>query len=70
MKRPFWLLIGFLMFLVGILSLIFIMVGLKINLLSFIYGKGVFTLLIQLMLTFGGMIIVYMSQIDRDEDAE
>ncbi len=70
MKRPFWLLIGFLMFLVGILSLIFIMVGLKINLLSFIYGKGVFTLLIQLILTFGGMIIVYMSQIDRDEDAE
>lgn len=70
MKRPFWLLIGFLMFIVGILSLIFIMVGLKINLLSFIYGKGVFTLLIQLMLTFGGMIIVYMSQIDRDDDAE
>ncbi len=70
MKSPYWMLIGFLMFLTGILSLIFIMVGLKIDFLSFIYNKGIFTILIQLFLMLGGIVIVYMSRTAREEDDE
>ncbi len=71
MKNPYWMLVGFLMFLTGILSFIFLLVGLKITFLNFIYERGVFTVLFQILLLFGGMIIWYMSyraQYDEEEE--
>lgn len=73
MKNPYWMLVGFLMFMAGILSFIFLMVGLKITFLNFIYNKGIFTLLFQIFLLFGGMMILYMSyraRLDEDEEED
>lgn len=70
MKRPYWMLLGFLLFLTGILSLIFSMVGLKLTYINFIYGRGVLTLLIQITFMLGGLIILYMSRMQHDDDDE
>ena len=61
------MLAGFLMFLTGILSFIFLLVGLKITFLDFIYDRGVITTLLQVLMLFGGMIILYMSYRAQNE---
>ncbi len=69
MNRPVWTIIGFVMFAIGILSVILALVGLKFTFLNFIYNHGVITLIIQLVLLFGGMIILYVSRTsEADED--
>jgi hypothetical protein len=67
MRKPFWALIGFLMFGLGLLSLILALVGLKLTMLNWMYNHGVFSLLIQLFLLFGGIVILYVSRLDADE---
>lgn len=67
MNRPVWTIIGFVMFAIGILSVILALVGLKFTFLNFIYNHGVITLVIQLFLLFGGMIILYVSRTSEDE---
>lgn len=67
MNRPVWTIIGFVMFAIGILSVILALVGLKFTFLNFIYNHGVLTLVIQLFLLFGGMIILYVSRTSEDE---
>ncbi|HMR87648.1 MAG TPA: hypothetical protein PKD51_05820 [Saprospiraceae bacterium] len=70
MNRPVWTIIGFVMFAVGILSVILALVGLKFTFLNFIYNHGVITLVIQLFLLFGGMIILYVSRTSEEEQEE
>lgn len=70
MKNPYWMLVGFILFLLGILSVIFSLVGLKIDILSAVYGKGVWTLLFQITLIIGGIIIIYMSKLAQEDDGE
>lgn len=67
MNRPVWTIIGFVMFAIGILSVILALVGLKFTFLNFIYNHGVLTLVIQLFLLFGGMIILYVSRTSENE---
>ena len=68
MNRPVWTIIGFVMFAIGILSVILALVGLKFTFLNFIYNHGVVTLIIQLFLLFGGMIILYVSRTSEEEE--
>ncbi len=68
MNRPVWTIIGFVMFAIGILSVILALVGLKFTFLNFIYNHGVLTLVIQLFLLFGGMIILYVSRTSEEEE--
>ena len=67
MNKPLWTAIGFGMFAIGILSLILSMVGLKLSFLNFMYSHGVFTLLIQIFLLFGGMVILYVARTSEEE---
>lgn len=50
------------MFSAGLLAVIMSLVGLKISALNFIYNHGVITLIIQLILLFGGMIILFVAR--------
>lgn len=68
MNRPVWTIIGFVMFAIGMLSVILALVGLKFTFLEFIYNHGVITLMIQLFLLFGGMIIFYVSRTSEAEE--
>ena len=68
MTRPVWTIIGFVMFAVGILSVILSLVGLKFTFLNFIYNHGVITLVIQLYLLFGGMVILYVARTSGEEE--
>lgn len=68
MNRPIWTIVGFVMFAIGILSVILALVGLKFTFLNFIYNHGVITLIIQLFLLFGGMIILYVSRTSGEEE--
>ncbi|MBK8628211.1 MAG: hypothetical protein IPN86_22430 [Saprospiraceae bacterium] len=67
MKKPIWSLVGFTMFSIGILSFILSLVGLKFTLLNFMYNYGMVTVIIQLVLLFGGMIILYVARTTQDE---
>lgn len=62
MKQPVLSVVGFLMFAIGILSVILSLVGLKFTFLDFIYNHGVITIVIQLVLLFGGMILLYVAR--------
>lgn len=68
MKQPVLSVVGFLMFAIGILSVILSLVGLKFTFLDFIYNHGVITIVIQLVLLFGGMILLYVAR--TSESAE
>lgn len=62
MNKPIWSVVGFVMFAIGILSIILSLVGLKFTFLNFIYNNGIITVIIQLVLLFGGMIILYVAR--------
>lgn len=67
MNRSFLLISGFITFALGILSLILSLVGLELTLLGFIYKLGVWTVVIQLVLLFGGVILMYVSRLDEND---
>jgi hypothetical protein len=68
MKQPILSIVGFLMFAIGILSVILSLVGLKFTFLNFIYNHGVITIIIQLFMLFGGMIVLYVARTSDDND--
>lgn len=68
MNKPLLSLIGFTMFTVGILSIILLLVGLKFTFLNFMYNHGVATVIVQLVLLFGGMITLYVARTSSDDD--
>lgn len=70
MKKPMWSIIGFIMFATGILSIILSLVGLKFTFMDFIYNHGVITVIIQLILLFGGVIVLYVARTSNEENAD
>lgn len=68
MKRQIWTIFGFFLFGLGILSIIFSMVGLRITLLGAIYEMGVWSILVEILLLFAGFIILYLSRVQFSED--
>jgi hypothetical protein len=62
MNKPLFSIIGFLVFSIGLLSVIFSMVGLRFTFLSWMYNHGVATLIIQILLLFGGIVIWYVAR--------
>jgi len=66
MKKSYLSLIGFALFFFGFMSLILSLVQLKIGFLAFIDAPGrTFGLVVKLLMVFGGMIILYLSKMDR-----
>ena len=59
---------GFLLFLAGMLSLILSLVGLEWTPVAFIYGKGVWTLVMQVILLFGGIIMMYVARLEEEAE--
>ncbi|MCE2789307.1 MAG: hypothetical protein LW630_05280 [Saprospiraceae bacterium] len=70
MNRQFSTILGFILFGLGILSIIFSMVGLRITLLGAIYELGVWSILLEILLLFAGFIILYMSRVNFSEGDE
>jgi hypothetical protein len=68
MNKPLWSVIGFVLFAIGVLSVILSMVGLKFTFMGFIYNHGIITTIIQLSMLFGGMIILYVARTAEEED--
>ncbi|MBK9581130.1 MAG: hypothetical protein IPO48_04190 [Saprospiraceae bacterium] len=68
MKRPYLTLVGFIIFSLGILSLILSLVGLNFTFLNFIYNHGVLTVICQLLMLFGGMVIMYVSRVSDETE--
>ncbi len=66
--RPYLSIIGFVLFALGVLSVVMSMVGLKLTILDPIYKMGIWTVVLQVILIFGGMIMLYISRIDVDEE--
>jgi hypothetical protein len=67
MNKPIWTLVGFIIFCLGVLSLILSMVGLRFSFLSFIYDHGVLSLVIQVLAMFAGIVIMYVSRVSDEE---
>lgn len=62
-RNSILLIIGFLLFLFGFISLVLTLIGLRITFLSWIddFGSGT-GLVIRLVMIFGGIIIVYLTR--------
>jgi len=67
MKSPSLSVIGFIIFALGILSVILSLVGLKFTFLSFIYNHGVLSVIIQIVMIFGGLAMLYVARTSEDE---
>lgn len=67
MQRPYLTLIGFVFFALGVLSIILSLVGLKIDALKWIYGYGIWTVVVQLILLFVGIIMMYVSRVSEED---
>jgi hypothetical protein len=63
------LIIGFILFFLGALSIILSIVGLKLDILSFLNKVGTgFAFLVQIILLFGGVAMIYVAKnIDRED---
>jgi hypothetical protein len=63
MKQSYTLILGFIFFFLGAISIILSLVGLKLDLLGILYNIGPgFALLIHLILMFGGICLIYYSK--------
>jgi hypothetical protein len=67
-NRPLWAVAGFLLFALGILSLILSLVGLRFSFFSFMDGHSIWSVLFQLLLLFGGMGILYVARTTDSEE--
>jgi len=63
MKKGYLTLLGFAMLVVGFLSILFAMVGLRFTFMKMLndVGQG-FSLVVYLVLIFGGIIVMYVSK--------
>ncbi len=66
-NRPFWTVIGFVMFTIGIISLILSLVGLRFTFLSFLHNYSLGYTIFVLTLLFGGMVILYVARTEIEE---
>ncbi len=75
MKQNTLLIAGFLCFFMGAISIILVLVGLKLDILGFLYNIGSgFAFLVFLVLLFGGVCMIYISKnksrLEAEEDEE
>ncbi|MBK8700993.1 MAG: hypothetical protein IPN29_16235 [Saprospiraceae bacterium] len=71
MKKNLLTLLGFGMFVLGALSLILSLVGLKLDMLGFLYkAGGGFALLIHLVMIFGGIALMFVARAETETDTE
>lgn len=67
MKSPGLSVLGFIIFALGFLSVILSLVGLKFTFLSFISNLGVITLVLQIVMIFGGLALLYVARTSEEE---
>lgn len=67
MNKPIWTLVGFVIFCIGVLSLILSLVGLRFTFLGFMYDHGVLSLVIQVVAMFAGIVIMYVSRVPEED---
>lgn len=68
MNKGVFTLIGYLLFLIGMLSLILSLIGLKLSFLSWIDAKPIMGLAIKLALVMFGLIFMYLAKIRSEEE--
>lgn len=69
MKSGYWTLFGFLLLVLGFLSFILSMVGLKLDPLFLVNAlPPLGRLVAQLVMMFGGVIIMYISRMEDEEE--
>jgi hypothetical protein len=68
MNKPVWSLIGFFLFSMGLLSVILSLVGLNFTFLRAVSNLGVWSVIIQLTLLFGGVVILYVARTSADTE--
>lgn len=67
MQKGYLTLVGFLLLAVGLVGLILQMVGLKLSILFFLeYLPPLGKFLIQLLMIFGGVVLMYLSKLETD----
>ena len=65
MKKATWVSIGFLLFILGFVSLVLSLVGLKLSFLTWIDGPGaVFGFVVRVLMIVGGIVVVYLTTTD------
>lgn len=72
MKKAAWVTFGFLMFILGMVSLVLSLVGLKLAFLTWIDAPGaVFGFIFRILMIVGGVVVVYLSVTDwRNQNEE
>jgi hypothetical protein len=67
-RKNILLIVGFLLMTLGFLSLVLQLVGLKLDILSFLYipGRG-FAFLFQLLMVLSGISLMYIAKIGLDQ---
>ena len=61
--------VGFLLFVIGLLSLVLLLVGANLSILKFIdQGGRTLGLLLRLIMVFGGVVLVYLARTDWSKE--
>lgn len=70
MKKAIWVIVGFLLFIFGFVSLVLSLIGLKLTFLTWIDApSNVFGFIVRILMIVGGVVIVYLNMTDwREED--
>ena len=69
MNKGFITALGYTLFALGFLSILFTLVGLELTILKWLSSLGsVTSLIIKLMMLFGGLIIMYISKLPEEQD--
>ena len=65
MKKTVWVILGFLLFIVGFTALVLSLVGVKLTYLTWIdKPSAMFGFLLRILMIIGGVVIVYLSVTD------
>lgn len=65
MKKTLWVVLGFLLFIIGFTALVLSLVGVKLSYLTWIDAPGsLFGFIMRILMIIGGVVIVYLSVTD------
>ena len=65
MKKTIWVIIGFLLFIIGFTALVLSLIGVKLTYLTWIdKPSALFGFLMRILMIIGGVVIVYLSVTD------
>jgi hypothetical protein len=71
MKKGYITALGYLLILAGFMSILLSMVGLQLTFLGWLSDLSVgFSILVKLVMLFSGLIIMYMSKMPPEDDAD